>query len=402
MANSVLSVAGNPALSIHVHVPAIGPWYADCDMADDAPAVAGAVTVQVHDATFQGTVEAPRDGVFGLQRRCRVIGGAGRWGDPVPARSYHNDAGVKASLVAQDVAKEVGESLPDAAALAGIRLGNDYVRQASIAGVPVTASQVLEDACRGAPWWVDYDGITRVGSRTPPVPAASDYDVITHNPRHGDVELAVDDVTRVGVGSVLTAHLDATLTVTSLEIAATAESLRIHAWCGQGERNALADALRGIVERCASPTLDGVYRYRVLQMNGDRVDLQRVGSRKDLPNLVATPMWPGVSGAHATLARGCEVLVAFIDGDRAQPAIIGFVGRGGPGDVPELLELGGKNGLEVSRKGDTVTGMLPPAIVTGTVVVGGVPSPFTGAIVWTPPQFIGQISTGSSKVKAAT
>jgi hypothetical protein len=148
--------------------------------------------------------------------------------------------------------------------------------------------------------------------------------------------------------------------------------------------------------------LNGIYRYRVIAMNVDRCDLQRCGSRKDLPNLVATPMWPGVSGAHARLARGAEVLVQFIDGDRAQPVITGFVGRGGPGDVPDRLDFGGPGAADVARKGDTVTAMLPPAVFTGTIVVGGVPSPATGAVIWSPPQIIGTISDGSSKVGVAT
>lgn len=391
---AVLHVNEHAAIAIHVHVPRIGPWFADCDLADEAAGLTGDATITIDAATLTGTIEGPRNGVFGLQRRCRVIGGKAGWHALLAAKSYHNDAGVKGALVAQDAASECGESLPDAAPLG--RLGVDYLRPSGV------ASRVLEDACRGTPWWVDYDGVTRLGDRAAPAPTGDDYTVITHNPRHGELELAVDDVTRVGVGSVLTAHLDSPLTVTSLEIAATAESLRIHAWCGNGERSSLVDSLRGIVERITDGPLYGVFRYRVINMNGDRVDLQRCGSRKDLPNTVATSMWPGVSGAHAQLARGCEVLVSFIDGDRAQPAITGFVGRGGPGDVPERLELGGKDGADAARKGDTVTGMLPPALVTGTVVVGGVPSPFTGAVLWSPPQFIGTISDGSSKVGVKT
>lgn len=388
---AVLSVAGAPAISVHVHVPRIGPWFADCDFADDAPAVTGRVTIAIGDATFVGTVQAPRNGVFGLQRRCRIVAGAAAWGNDVTAKSYHNDAGVKGALVARDAAAAVGETLGAATAIAATRLGNDYVRPTG------TASRVLEDACRGIAWWVDAAGITQVGTRVSPAMNADDYTVISTNLRHGELELACDDVSKIGIGSVLTAHLEAPLTVTSYEIAATAESLRIHAWCGSGERSALVDAIRGIVERCTDATLDGIYRYRVLGMNGNRADLQRCGTRKDLPNTVATPQWPGVSGAHTTLTRGTEVLVAFIDGDRGQPAIIGFVGRGGPGDVPELLELGGPGGSPVARLGDSVTVFFPPSIpFTGTVAG----APATGLLTILNPG-VGLIQSGSSKVQVA-
>lgn len=405
--SATIAVNGFSAVCVEIHVPAIGVWYADVDFADDTPdlptsAFGCSVTIASEEssAAFVGTVIPERNGTFGLQRKVRIVGGGNGWGKQLTAKSYHNDARVKGSLVAQDAATECGERLPDASALQP--LGVDYIRPAVERGVPVAAARVLEDACRGVPWWVGYDGITRIGARTPPAPAATDYTVISHHPRLGDVELAIDDVTKVGVGTVLDAGLAAPRTVTSLQISAKPESLRLIAWCGSGERTAVLDALRALIERTTDAHLNGLYRYRVIGMNGDRVDLQRCGDRKDLPNTVATSMWPGVAGAHAQLANGCEVLVAFIDGDRAQPAIVSFVGRGGPGDVPTQLELGGPSGSPAAREGDTVTGLLPPAVFVGTIVVGGVPSPATGAIVWSPPQIIATISTGSSKVKVKT
>lgn len=405
--SATIAVNGFAATCVEIHVPAIGVWYADVDFADDAPTLptdpfACSITIASEEssASFVGTVIPERDGAFGLRRRARIGGGGNGWGKPLAAKSYHNDARVKGALVAQDAAKECGEKLPDASVLQP--LGVDYIRPAIERGVPAAAARTLEDACRGVPWWVGYDGVTRIGARTPPVPAATDYTVIDHHPRLGDVELAIDDVTKVGVGTILDAGLAAPKTVTSLQISAKPESLRLIAWCGSGERTAIVDALRAFVERTTDAQLHGLFRYRVIGMNGDRVDLQRCGDRKDLPNTVATSMWPGVSGSHTVLANGCECLVAFIDGDRAQPAIVSFVGRGGPGDVPTLLELGGKDGDRAAREGDTVTGLLPPAVFVGTIVVGGVPSPATGAIVWSPPQIIATISTGSSKVKVKT
>lgn len=400
--SATIAVNGLAATEVHIHVPAIGVWYADVDFADDAStlptaAFACSITIANEDttATFVGTIVPERDGAFGLRRRARIVGGGNGWGKALSARSYHNDARVKGSLVAQDAAKECGEKLPDASALAP--LGVDYIRPAFERGVPATAARTLEDACRGVPWWVGYDGVTRVGARTPPVPAADAYTVIDHHPRLGDVELAIDDVTAVGIGTILDAGLTAPRTITSLQISAKPDALRLIAWCGSGERTAVLDALRALIERTTDAHLNGLYRYRTIGMNGDRVDLQRCGDRKDLPNTIATAMWPGVAGAHATLANGCEVLVAFIDGDRAQPAIIAFVGRGGPGDVPQDLTLGGPSGAApVARMGDTVSVFFPPTIpFAGTV--GGVPATGTLTIVNPAP---GIIQSGAPHVRA--
>jgi len=51
-------------------------------------------------------------------------------------------------------------------------------------------------------------------------------------------------------------------------------------------------------------------------------------------------MWPGVSGVHATLTPGVEVLVQFIDGKRSKPAIVGYVGKGGPSFAPVTIDFG--------------------------------------------------------------
>jgi hypothetical protein len=170
-------------------------------------------------------------------------------------------------------------------------------------------------------------------------------------------------------------------------------------WGGAGEQSALADTLRRIVERVTDGPIYGVYRYRVLGMNSDRVDLQRCGSRKDLPNTIATSMWPGVSGTHAKLARGCEVLVSFIDGDRAQPAITGFVGKGGPGGTPDELSLCGGN-AGIARVGDIVNVFFPPTIpFSGTVGVPPAGVPIVGVLTITNPG-IGAIQSGAEKAKA--
>jgi hypothetical protein len=117
-----------------------------------------------------------------------------------------------------------------------------------------------------------------------------------------------------------------------------------------------------------------------------------------LPDLLPLSVWPGIAGAHAELAPGAEVLVGFIEGDRTQPVVLAFAGREGPGFVPVRLTLGGVNGAPVARQGDVVEVQLPPAQFTGTI--NGAPA--AGAVVFAGVKALGLITSGSSKVRAAT
>ena len=160
-------------------------------------------------------------------------------------------------------------------------------------------------------------------------------------------------------------------------------------------RGALTQALASAVARLTDQRLHGVYRYRVLRLSVDRVELQAVRKGAGLPDLLPVSMWPGVAGAHATLALGAEVLVQFVEGDRTMPIVTGFAGRGGQGHVPTLLEIC-TPGLPAARQGDAVQVTLPPAAFSGTI--GG--SPATGTVTWAPPATAnGTITGGSAKVK---
>jgi hypothetical protein len=147
------------------------------------------------------------------------------------------------------------------------------------------------------------------------------------------VTLAVDDVSAVSVGAVLSDGLDAPQTVRDLEIRVTPEAVRLVAWTGApvGARGRLEGALG---------RLHGVYDYRVARLSADRVELQAIDRALGLPDLGPTPMFQGVAGAHATLALGAEVLVQFVNGDRARPVVTGFVGKGGPGFAPTRIDFG--------------------------------------------------------------
>lgn len=385
------TVDGYPLVSARVHVPSRGPWFADVEF-ESAPELSGRVTLRLGELELSGTIDPTHDGTHAEHRRSRIVAGGGGWGTLLAPKAYHNDAGIRARTVAQDAAREAGEELADDPLLEE-RIGVDYVRQTG------PASRVLEDALRGAGWWVDYDGRTRVGSRE--TAEASGYEVLEHVPDERVIVLAVDDLRTVGIGSVLTERLDAPQTVRELEVEVTADRARVKAWTGGTEsaRGRLEDALRSIVRHSTDDRLFGAWRYRVVRMRGDRVELQAVRRDAGLPDVLPVSMWPGLAGAHAELTGGAEVLVQFIEGDRTMPIVTHFAGKDGAGwapanvtlDASTLIKLGQSATKGVARLGDEIEITFATGVFEDT---NGDTSPIA------PKTLKGTISSASSKVQA--
>ena len=402
-AEAYASVNGQRLTAVRLVVPNVGPWHAECDF-EVAPELDGAVKLKLGALELSGTIT--EGGTFGLQRKVRIVAGAGGWGSSVPAKDYHNDAGIKARNVAEDAAREVGERLGTFLPAAE-RIRSDYVRQSG------PAAQALVDVLGGVAWWVDYEGATNAGPRPAVAVDPKGYEVLAYDPRERVVTLAVDNLGAVRIGSILEERLDVPQTVRELEITVRDE-VRVFAWCGGSELGPgrLAGLLQAITETTTRRRLFGKYRYRVVRMRGDRVELQAYTSRPGLPDVLPVSMWPGVAGAHAELAAGAGVLVEFIEGDRAQPMVTGFIGKDGQGFVPESLTLCG-SAQRVARQGDLVQSGGPGC----SVVFTGAGAPPNNAVVVGLPYLVsfsadpsavgplaaplyGAISTGSPKVKA--
>lgn len=407
-----VTVNGKAATRIHIHVPGVGPWFADVDFADAADGLAGAATIVVGDVTLTGTF-APQNGTFGLQRKARILAGGGGWGHAIPAKSYPNDAGVKALLVAREAAAACGERLaPDAVTATNTVGASHFVREAG------SASKAIEAAAGGFPWWVDYTGVTHIAeSRTAPAPAADSYVVLEHNPRQASAVIAVDSLAAIAVGATLTERLDAPLKVVALEFDVSVTGIRCRVWGDtDGSRGAIADSLEAIIDHVGGRRLDGIYRYRAVRMAGDRVDLQVVKKASGLPDVVRVPMMPGVSGAHVTLKPGCICYVQFVDGDRGDPVITSFSGKGDPSDIPDRIDLAGGRAA-VARQGDLVQcggvgtmvtfGTIPPTPPgPGAVMVQNVPylisfSPNPLDVGPLQKPLYGVVATGSPKVHSS-
>ncbi len=211
-----ITVNGVVGLTCTLAVPNVGAWVASVDFAD-APIMSGAVSLVLNGVILKGTIDPERSGSFQLGRKVRIIGGGGGWGTQLEAKQYHNDAGIKPSHILNDVAGSAGETIVVAD---DTRIGSDFIRS------PGPASRVLRQL--GQAWWVDYAGVTQTGPH--PTADATGYDLLHYDPRNHVAELAVDDISKVVVGSVLRGRLDAPLTVRELEVRIDKDKSRMFVW----------------------------------------------------------------------------------------------------------------------------------------------------------------------------
>jgi hypothetical protein len=350
-------IGGDTILEATVVVPNVGPWYANL-VFEGAPDVSGAVVLNVGALELHGFVDPRANGVFGEQRRCRVVAGAAGWGTVLPALHYHSDSGVRSRSVADDAARLAGETI-GAFNPTATQVGIDYTRQAGL------ASRVLEDVIGTAPWWVGYDGRTNVGARSASTPDVETYEVLEHDPRLSLVELAVDDLAAITIGARLNRPpLVDVVEVHELEIIVASDRARVRAWYGGTltARGRIARSLQDIARRSTDGKLFGRYRFRVVQMSGDRVELQAVASIAGLPDVLPISMRPGVAGASSALAGGSIVLVEFIEGDRTMPIVSAFTPKGDPGHAPDETVLEVVSTLRLGDPGATDPVALAPSI----------------------------------------
>ena len=379
--------------SLEVKIPNIGPWTAEVEFIE-APALSGQITINVGAETLIGTIIPTEDGTFGLKRRSLVVAGAGAWGTVLQPKHYHNDAGVKAQLIAADAAREAGETLGNFVPTAE-RLTVDYVRAEG------PASLALLTAAGGAPWWVDYAGATHVGPRPSAAVDAAAYEVLAFNPHTRRGTLAVDTLGAVGIGSIVSERLDTPQAIRELTITVNGhDGLRARFWSGAATGAAyaeLAQLLTDIIDAQLGKRLYGKFEYRVVGMASDgRVDVQAVRRAAGLPDQQTIRMFPGIPGMHAELTPGASVVLEFLEGDPTRPIITGYVGKTGSGFVPLLMTIGGATGPRAARVGDEVTIDVPKGTVNGSPIVWA-PAHVPG----TDPVFSGRITKGSDLVEIA-
>lgn len=399
MTEAFATLAGKPIAALTLTAGAIGPWFADIDLEEDAPVPGGRVALACQGSTLSCTVDPDQQGTFGLQRKVRVVGGANGWGNVYAGKSYQSDNGVSARTVAQDLVKITGETLGDFMP-GSAKLAANWFRPRDSAG------QSLELIAGGVPWWVDYAGVTHVRARAiAPAPGGS-YEVLGFDPRSGRVQLAIDDLTALQPGAVLTERLDTPQVIQQLTITLTGSSLRAEAVCGADVRslNLIERTIETLVTFFLRRELSGTYRYRVVRTAADgRVDLQAVRKGGRVPDAILVPQWPGLPGVTCDLTEGSIVGVCFLDCDRNLPALSLYAGEQDSRSVAKSVTIGGRStAAEVARKGDPIRALFPPTVCNGTMLVGGIPTAFTGVFVSTTGQILGVIDSGSPRLKVGT
>jgi hypothetical protein len=401
MAESFVSIDGQPVRSMTLRIPQSGCWTAEIIMTG-SPALDGTLNVDVDGTVIRGTVVASMAGSYVGTTGVKLVGGYGGWSKALPAKHYHNDgAGVRALVVAQDAARECGEQLGSFVP-ASERLGVDYVRTASVPAV-----KALEDAAQGNLWWVELDGSTTAGVRAKTELDPTACPTLAFDPINRVAVIGVDGIESIAIGSIVTQYVDAPQTIREIVITVSVdEPLRAKVWCGGSDLSAgrLVSLLEAIVRRATDKPLYGVYRYRVTSRVGTRIEAESASA--DMPNVRPIAMWPGVAGCYADLAAGAEILITFIDGDPTQPVIVGFGPIDHPGFIPDRLVLGGTVGNASARVGDVVK-VAPGLGQTITLAGGGAgsgtytfsfsPVPVPGS---TPAAaLVGSIVTGSHTVE---
>lgn len=393
MADNTPLLAGRRLTKLELHVPWLGPWYADCVL-DDTADLSGRQTLTWGDVQLQGTIAPSFSGAFIGLPTVRLVAGANGWSKAVRPKAYHNDAGVKLRTVAADVASEVGETtgtLPDASS----RFGSDYVRFAGRASLTLTRCAQL------AAWYVDYAGVTHIGDRSSPLKPPPTALISNYDPRSHVVVAKLSSLADVAIGMTLSdPRFPSDLVVRELLITAAPDGLEARLWCGPAANptSRLGSAFRNAVRQVTDGTLNCKYRYRVVSQNSDgRLNLQAV-RRGSHPDAILVPVRMGVPGISADHTPGTEVLVEFIEGDPSLPIVTAYPDQRSSEFTADKLTIGGTTGPAAARVGDTVKILLPPAVCT--VIVGGVPSP--GTIVFPTGYTLGQIMTGSGKVDIAT
>ncbi len=391
MSDLHVTLNGLPVEKATIYEPQKGPWFADIDLVKDL-APTGKATLKVGSTTFVGTVDSSASGDFGGRGRVRLVAGGNGWNKLAVRKPYSSDVGVRASEIAADIATEVGETIGSFQPQRQ-KIGNHYARAAGPAG------RVLEDAIGSAGWWVDRAGVTQIGARSASAVAAGAVSGIQgFDARQKQLSLTVDDLSLVQVGQTVSTPLaPAALTISTLEIRITPEAIKLTAWCGDETRNEVADLLSAIARRATETHLWGVYEYRVVDMIADRARLQATDPSLGLPDLSFIEQWPGIAGAHVTLAPASIVLVSFVNGSPTRPVITHW--RDGRSESPLQIEIGKIAPAAAARQGDPVEVLLPPAVITGTALIGGTPTPITAVAMFPIAKTLGVITGGSNLVK---
>jgi hypothetical protein len=375
-----ITLNGNQVLDARLTIPAWGVSWHDVTIAGEVT-LSGAVSLAVRDLTIKGTVLSggPAHG----RSFYRLAAGAGGWGKALKKRAYSNDAGVKLVSVLSDAASEAGETLDTTTIDLKATVGVFWVRPAG------PACDTLAALAPGA-WYVGEDGQTRLGARAPSILPSTVTRTSQVDLARGTLTLASDSIAAILPGLSVDG-------LTAVDVEHTIDeqgTIRSKVWGkqGSGTSRRLA-ALQAIVDRLDPDRLfRGIYEYRIVSQQGERLNLQAVRVSLGLPDIQRVKVRPGLPGCKATYpATGMCVLVGFVNADQSAPVVLAFQDAESGSFLPTTLLLAG-GGAAVGRVGD------PVRITAAEINAAGLVANLSTGAVTATGDAVGAIDGGSSKV----
>jgi len=332
-----------------------GLHWADVSLTEPTVFAPGAlVDLKIADVTLKGAIVS--GGAYEGAAAYRWVGGKGKWGTTIPAKPYANDANIKAATVLSDAASACGEMISD---LPTTRLGPNYARRNA------PAIDVLH-LLAPSNWYVDFDGVTRIGARPTTIYSGSAPRTRV-DPQAQIVELAVEELAGIVPGVTVDGYGPA------LDVEYLLEPKRLTAriWAGRAGTTRRLGAMAKIVDALTARfRYAGVFEFRVVTQDGERLNLQPVRVSSGFGDLPRAPVRPGVAGARNTVQLGELVLVAFVDQDPSRYVVVAHDAPDAPGWVPLITEFGGPGALGVARIGDLVqAGPYTGVITSGSATV---------------------------------
>ena len=371
---STITINGARVSACSITMPYYGAWVADVDVVGSAE-IASPVSLVVGDLTLVGTVV--RQAGFTGDRKARIVGGGGGWGNTIPSRSYSHVIGVKASTIVGDAAREAGES---------IVLENDRTLGLLYAREEAPAERAL-NLVVGNEWWIDPAGVTQTKARVS-LPVVAPFTLVSRNGALDQFEIATESIAGWLPGRTFSSPtVPEPQTISSVTIEASNDGkirLRVLGTSVAIER--LRTSIRAIIRAEIAALSYGVtWEYTIapsLGMPGvtKTVDVVPVAG-SIMPAITKVPLSPGLGDVAPPLA-GAKCRVRFVNGNPWQPEVVSLGGTTEHLMTVEACVLLIYNTLSVlmaaAGGGPLLAAVLQPllgAAVTGALAAQAAPAP---------------------------
>ncbi len=219
---SLATIDGEMLTSARVTLPKTGAWLYDGTTATSEVTEGARVTLTVaEDMTLSGTVIRAVE--FEGRTQFRVVGGKGGWTAPVRAVGYTSSAGLAFAPIAQDAARESGETL--GSSVPQVSVGTQYTRRAG------PASQVFALLPVGTDWWIDDAGATQFGQRAAGL-LMTEFQSMDYDGRSGVLQIATDSPGAFRPGKTIAAPNIGERLINAVVWHVTTDALRGELWIG--------------------------------------------------------------------------------------------------------------------------------------------------------------------------